>query len=86
MEILISPPDWLLRIISIYNVKTFTLHQNGPINLLKRISERVLRVRNNNMLSSTGTYPEFFLGGQGADPEATYNLLLILKIVIKIML
>jgi hypothetical protein len=35
-----------------------------------------------------GTHPEVFLWGVGgrADPEATYNLCLILKIVTKVML
>jgi hypothetical protein len=38
----------------------------------------------NGQVSGTGVHPEFFLGaggGRGADPEALYNLYLILKIV-----
>jgi hypothetical protein len=35
----------------------------------------------------SGAHPEFFIGGGGGgDPEAVYNLCLILKIVIKIVL
>jgi hypothetical protein len=30
----------------------------------------------------SGAHPQFFLGGGGADPEAIYNLCLILKIML----
>jgi hypothetical protein len=36
----------------------------------------------NRSVCSSGAHPEFFLGGGGGEPEATYSLCSILKIML----